>query len=170
MQSIEIRATKSSGFPAVSRQDARILVLGSLPGQRSMCASEYYAHPQNVFWRIMRELTGADGSYDQRCEALGAHGIALWDVLANSVRPGSMDSSIQTDTAEANDFDGFFLSHPGIERVCFNGKMAAKLFQQLVLIDAAKSPMHFETLPSTSPAYASMAFRDKLEKWRNAIS
>ena len=117
----------------------------------------------------MRELTGADGSYDQRCEALGAHGIALWDVLANSVRPGSMDSSIQTDTAEANDFDGFFLSHPGIERVCFNGKKAAQLFQRLISPDTDTLPRQLVTLPSTSPAHASMAYEEKLRVWRKAI-
>ena len=89
----------STGFPPVARHDARILILGSLPGQRSLQAAQYYAHPQNAFWRIMQELTGAEGPYQKRCDALVGYGIALWDVLAESVRPGSMDVDIQLESA-----------------------------------------------------------------------
>jgi len=160
----------SVGFPPVARRDARTLVLGSLPGRRSLLAAQYYAHPQNAFWRIMRELTGADGSYELRCARLADYGIALWDVLAESVRPGSMDADIQLQTAETNDFVGFFSEHRSIERVCFNGQKAAQMFQRLVVLDAADTPMQFVTLPSTSPAYASMKYEQKLAKWREAIT
>ncbi len=100
----EVVMDASVGFPPVARHDARLLILGSLPGQRSLQAAQYYAHPQNAFWRIMQEVTGAGGTYEQRCERLIANGIALWDVLAESVRPGSMDADIQMPSAEANDF------------------------------------------------------------------
>ena len=89
----------SEGFPPVARADARILVLGSLPGQKSLSASEYYAHPQNSFWRIMQELFGVDGHYDQRCVLLGESKLALWDVLRSSVRRGSLDSDIRRESA-----------------------------------------------------------------------
>lgn len=157
----------SSCFAPIARGDARILILGSLPGQRSLQAVEYYAHPQNAFWRIMRDLVGADGSYEQRCATLVENGLALWDVLAESTRPGSMDADIKLDTAKANDFGAFYQSHPGIERLCFNGQKAAQMYSRFV--DNAGSAMQPYTLPSTSPAYASMAYAQKLERWREAI-
>jgi len=118
----------------------------------------------------MRDLTGASGTYAQRCAALCEHRIALWDVLAASVRPGSMDADIAMDTAEANDFKVFFSTHREVERICFNGQKAGQMFQRLVALDEAAGPRQFETLPSTSPAYASMTYADKLAKWRGAIA
>jgi len=160
----------SVGFSPVSRHDARVLILGSLPGQRSLREAQYYAHPQNAFWRIMRELTGADGSYEERCGTLVEHGIALWDVLAESVRPGSMDADIQTHSAEANDFVEFLADHRSIRRVLFNGQKAAQLFQRLVAMDVRGTATQYTTLPSTSPAYASMAYEEKLGVWREGVT
>jgi len=160
----------SIGFPPVARSDARCLILGSLPGQRSIRAGQYYAHPQNAFWTIMQEITGAAGSYEQRCEALLEHGIALWDVLAASVRPGSMDANIDIESAKVNDFNQFFSAHRGIELVGFNGKKAAQMFQRFVVLDDPGWPMRFVTLPSTSPAFASMACAEKLATWRSIIT
>jgi hypoxanthine-DNA glycosylase len=157
----------SSCFAAVARGDARILILGSLPGQRSLQAVQYYAHPQNAFWRIMRDLVGADGTYEQRCATLVENGIALWDVLAESTRPGSMDADIELETAKANDFGAFFLRHPDIERLCFNGQKAAQMYSRFV--DDAGRRLQQDTLPSTSPAYAAMAYPQKLARWRSAI-
>lgn len=160
--------TPSSGFPPIAGGRARVLILGSLPGQRSLLARQYYAHPQNAFWRIMQELTGAEGSYQRRCSVLVEHGIALWDVLAESVRPGSMDADIRVDSAEANDFAGFLAEHREIELICFNGQKAAKLYQRLVVTDS-KDTRQYQTLPSTSPAYASMPYALKLEHWCGAL-
>lgn len=159
----------SAGFAPIAREDARILILGSLPGQRSLQEMEYYAHPQNVFWPIMRELFSVDGSYEKRCKQLVKHRIAVWDVLARSVRPGSMDADIQTKTAETNDFNRLFSEHPDVDLVCFNGKKAAQMFKGMVKLEQSWSLMRFETLPSTSPAYASMSFADKLSRWRSTI-
>lgn len=166
----ETKAASSTGFPPVARHDARILILGSLPGQRSLQATQYYAHPQNAFWRIMQDLIGVEGSYEQRCAMLAGYGIALWDVLAESVRRGSMDADIQLETAATNDFPRFFSEHRTIERVCFNGQKAAQIFRRFVVLDVVDSEKKFVTLPSTSPAYASMAYADKLVRWRAAIS
>ena len=160
----------AAGFPAIARADARILILGSLPGQRSLDANQYYAHPRNTFWKIMREIAGAEGNYGERCEALKDHGIALWDVLASSVRPGSMDANIQSDTAVANDFSGFLSNHEAVETICFNGQKAAQMFSRMVQPGLDRNGLHFESLPSTSPAYASMSYVDKLNKWRSIIT
>ena len=160
----------STGFPPIARPDARILILGSLPSQRSIAAGEYYAHPRNAFWRIMRELVGADGSYTSRCTALIEARIAVWDVLRRSVRPGSLDADIQLDTSQANDFAGFLAQHREIEKICFNGKKAEEMFQRFVRPKALQWDFRFELLPSTSPAYASMPFDEKLRRWRSSIA
>ncbi len=159
----------SVGFPPIARHDARLLILGSLPSEASLAAGQYYAHPQNAFWRIMRELVDADGSYEQRCEALKAAGIAVWDVLRQSVRPGSMDADIQFDTAMANDFEGFLGAHKDIQVIAFNGKKAEQLFFRFVELRTPGIASRFESLPSTSPAYASMSFASKVDRWRSVI-
>ena len=161
--------TVSSGFPPVARADARILILGSLPGQRSIAAQQYYAHPQNAFWRIMRDLFGVDGDYAQRCALLTASGIALWDVLHSSIRPGSMDADIRLDSATANDFRDFVAAHASLRLVAFNGRKARQLFNSLVAPTGVADGLGQVLLPSTSPAYASLAYPDKLAAWRQAL-
>lgn len=144
-------------------------MLGSLPGRRSIAEQQYYAHPQNAFWPIMRELFDIDGSYADRCSQLVNHHVALWDVLASSERRGSMDADIRLDSARANDFDGFLVAHPDIRLIAFNGRKAQQLFEKLVIIQTINASMRRVVLPSTSPAYAAMSFSGKLDAWRDAI-
>ena len=118
----------------------------------------------------MAELNGANGDYQYRCAALKDSGIALWDVLANSIRPGSMDADIEMATAEANDFAGFLGAHKDVELICFNGQKAAQLFSRNVELDLNRGDIRMRTLPSTSPAYAAMSYAVKLQKWRAALS
>jgi double-stranded uracil-DNA glycosylase len=159
----------SEGFPPIAQRDARILILGSLPGQRSIDEQQYYAHPQNAFWRIMRELFAIEGEYAARCELLSRHGIALWDVLHSSVRPGSMDASIRLDKAVANDFKTFFARHSDINLIAFNGRKAEELFLRNVSDEMIGRWIERVGLPSTSPAYAAMPFSGKLAAWRAAL-
>jgi len=162
----------SNGFPAVSRPDARILVLGTLPSQRSLACGEYYAHPRNQFWRIASELLGVsiDLPYEARLQHLLDRHIALWDVCAAASRPGSLDARIEAVSVVPNDFAAFFATHPEIVRVCLNGQHASKLYQRLIL---RTLPDHLRfagiTLPSTSPANASIPFEDKLRAWAKAL-
>lgn len=152
-----------SSFPPVSHADAKILILGSMPGVRSLQAQQYYAHPQNHFWKIMGELFGTAPSlpYAQRLEILKDNRIALWDTLQCCMRPGSLDSSI-TDEA-ANDFPAFFATHPRITHVFFNGNKSAQLFRRHH--PALLPHKNFIILPSTSPANASWTFEKKLAAW-----
>ena len=159
---------RSEGFPPIARGDAKILILGSLPGARSIAEQRYYAHPQNAFWKIMAELFGIEGDYATRCELLCEQGIALWDVLQSSVRPGSMDAAIRLDSAQPNDFESFFVEHPCIRRIGFNGGKAHQMFARFV--DSAPPGASLVRLPSTSPAYASMPFSAKLSAWRDALT
>ncbi len=158
---------RSEGFPPISRPDARLLILGSLPGQRSIDEQQYYAHPRNAFWPIMAALFAASGSYAERCDRLRQCGIAVWDVLGSSVRPGSMDADIDVASAQTNDFAWFFANHAGVRRVAFNGRKAEQLFHRLV---ERPDRVEYIGLPSTSPAYASMSFSGKLEVWRKRLT
>jgi TDG/mug DNA glycosylase family protein len=154
----------SEGFPPIARSDARLLVLGSLPGKKSLAVEQYYGHPQNAFWPIMKDLFGIAGDYDERCAGLSDNGLALWDVLRESVRPGSLDADIRRETAAANDFGLFLCAHANIERIAFNGKKAEQLFRTLV---PKELHQHIQLigLPSTSPAYAAMPYAVKMSSW-----
>jgi len=153
----------------VARPDARVLVLGSLPGQVSLREQQYYAQPRNDFWKILGVLVGAspERPYADRLEALKAHRIALWDVCASAQRPGSLDASIRHATVVANDFASFFQAHPHIGLICFNGRKAADLYRRFVLpgLPERVRGIRCEALPSTSPAHASMRFDEKLARW-----
>ena len=159
----------SSGFPPIAGPGARVLVLGTLPSQASLDAGQYYAHPQNAFWKIMAELADASGDYDARTTALVAAGIAVWDVLASSIRPGSMDADIDMTSAMPNDFQAFFSQHESLELVCFNGQKSEQLFKRFVEPTMKDTKVRTARLPSTSPAYASMSFEQKLAAWRGII-
>jgi hypoxanthine-DNA glycosylase len=171
MARIETRAktSLSSGFPPVARDDARLLILGSLPGARSIEAQQYYAQPRNAFWRIMGELVGAgpELGYARRLRQLEESAIALWDVAAAAERPGSLDTSIVPASVAPNDFGGFFEVHRRIGLICFNGAKAAELYRRLVIpgLDARFAAIPAERLPSTSPAHAGMPYAKKLQAW-----
>ncbi len=156
----------STGFAPVARPDARLLILGSLPGRRSLEAGRYYAHARNAFWRIMAALYGAQGSYARRCSALIEARVALWDVLAESERPGSLDAAIRMDTARVNDFEAFLARHPDIDRIAFNGRKAEEIFRRRVIPTLSTPAPALLSLPSTSPANAALSFDDKLSTWR----
>jgi hypoxanthine-DNA glycosylase len=168
------RAALSVGFPPIAAANARVLVLGSLPGVKSLQMHEYYAQPYNAFWRIMGELFGAAPAlpYSARLERLRAHGIAVWDVLAAGEREGSLDSAIVPKSIVVNDFNAFFARHPRIRMICFNGNTAAGLFRRKVLpgLDAKWGAIERHALPSTSPAYASLGFAQKLERWAAVLA
>lgn len=154
-------------FGAVARPDARILILGSMPGVASLRAGEYYAHPQNQFWSIMGAVFGAGRQvpYRRRLRLLEAHGVALWDVVSECVRPGSMDGDIVAASVRPNDFSALFRTCPQIRAILFNGQAAARLFRRYVAVPA---DFRLVTLPSTSPAFAAMPLARKVAVWRAA--
>ena len=159
-------------FPPIARNDARVLILGSMPGQASLAAGRYYAHPQNAFWRIASTLTGLDpdSPYPARVEALKSARIALWDVLHSCSREGSLDAAIERDTQTVNDFPAFFLRHGRITHVFFNGAKAEECFRRQVLKQLAAPGLEYLRLPSTSPANASLPYDRKLDAWRKILT
>jgi hypoxanthine-DNA glycosylase len=165
---------KSKCFKPIARADARVLILGSLPGKMSLERNEYYAQPTNAFWRIMGELIGAspDVPYQRRLDLLKQHHIAVWEVCAVGFRAGSLDSAIQLSTVSANDIGTFLGTHPGINLICFNGRKAEEIYLRKVRQEphAVFERIRYASLPSSSAAHAGMPFAEKLARWRNALS
>ena len=162
-------------FPPLATADARLLILGSMPGKRSLAEQQYYAHPHNAFWPIMAELFGFDvtAPYAERCAALSAAGVAVWDVLAACTRESSLDSDIVESSIVPNDFAGFLSAHPGIQAIYFNGAKAESSFNTHVLptlSEAHAAIRRHRRLPSTSPAHAGLRFEAKLDAWQRAIA
>lgn len=146
--------------------DARLLLLGSLPGRQSLTAGAYYAHPHNQFWRLVGALTGADfGEPEARGATLAAHGIMVWDVIEQAVRPGSLDQAIRG--AVVRPLAATVAAMPRLRAIGFNGQTAARLGRRALGVgrDAeALGRVRLHDLPSSSPAYT-MAFADKLAAW-----
>ena len=159
--------SRVQSFPPIFATDARVLVLGSMPGVESLRQQRYYAHPRNAFWPIMAELFGFDPEleYDDRVARLGAHRVALWDVLAHCVRPGSLDADIVDEVP--NDFDGLLARCTNLRTIAFNGQKAATAFKKHVAPGLAErlANLQLATLPSTSPAHAGMTRAEKLRRW-----
>lgn len=162
-------------FPPIETPDAEVLVLGSMPGAASLAAGQYYAHPQNGFWRILGALYGfsAEAPYPLRVRALQAAGIAVWDVLQSCERAGSLDARIARASEVPNSLPDFLGSHPALRLIAFNGSLAQQAFARHVAPRLAERPaMHpveLVRLPSTSPAHAALSFADKLAAWRHAL-
>jgi TDG/mug DNA glycosylase family protein len=160
---------KITGFAPLVGSQPRILILGSVPSVASLERHEYYGKQQNAFWRIMGELFAAGPAlaYEQRVAKLTGANVAVWDVLASCVRPGSLDSAIEMRTAEVNDFSSFLAKFPTIEHVFFNGRKAEDIYSRRVLpeIKDTRADIHYYCLPSTSPAMAALTFEQKLQSW-----
>ena len=150
------------GLPPVALGDARLFILGSLPGDASLAARRYYAHPRNGFWRLLGGVIGEnlhDLDYPERLERLADYRIGLWDVVARATRRGSLDQAIRG--AGHNPLADYLAGFPDLEAVAFNGATAAALgrrllvgVEQLTLID----------LPSSSPANT-RPFAEKARAW-----
>lgn len=163
-------SARAQSFEPIAGADARVLILGSMPGQASLLAGRYYAHPRNAFWPILGGLLGfdADTPYAARCAALLGARIALWDVLHSCVRVGSLDSAIEA--PRPNEFARFFSRHRAIERIVFNGLTAEKLFRRQVLPMLRAPAFDLRRAPSTSPAHAGLPLTQKRSAWAEALA
>ncbi len=153
------------GLAPIIDARARVLILGSFPSTASLAAQQYYAHPQNQFWRILGEVVGQplkEMDYAARIAAVQAAGIAIWDIYASCARAGSLDTAIRD--AVPNDLGALKKSAPALRRICFNGRTAARRIREV-------EALGFEALvlPSTSPAHAGMSFEQKLARWRAGL-
>ncbi len=163
-----------NSFDPVIDAHATVLILGSMPGSRSLRVGQYYGTPQNFFWPFMQEILGVPRElpYNDRLVALQAAGVALWDVLAECEREASLDTAIVPSSERPNDFAWLFTTYPNLARVCFNGAKAATAFARHVtplLTPAIQDRLTLIPLPSTSPANRAMSPVEKLARWRSAL-
>lgn len=168
-------------FAPIAKPTATVLILGSIPSVKSLQDQQYYAHPRNAFWKIITSLlsdrednrndnNGEQKSYDQCCQMLMQHDIAVWDVMKLCDRTGSLDANIDNDSIQVNDFTTFLKIHSQIERIYFNGAKAEQVFAKHCRAVRNTYPaIYYKRLPSTSPANAGMSFSEKLEAWRTII-
>ena len=153
-----------AGLPPIARPDARVFVLGSLPGDASLAAGRYYAHPTNQFWRLLGSAIGQDLQsleYEKRLERIADRRIGLWDVIASATRSGSLDQAIRL--AEHNQIEHLLHDFPDLVAIAFNGTTAAAVGRRL----AGKAPRHVVLLdlPSSSAANT-RPFDEKAAAWR----
>lgn len=164
----DVNSERQEGLAPVIGPDPAVLILGSFPSVRSLAAGEYYAHPQNAFWRIMGAIGCVDSeeaSYTRRCASLTGSGIALWDVVASCRREGSGDAQIRDPVP--NDIARLLDEHRGIRIIALNGKTGAERWLKWFFPDlvSADRPAVI-TLPSTSPANARLTREAKISAWR----
>ena len=150
-------------FKPIIGDRPKILILGSLPGDISLTKQEYYAHPQNRFWKVLSSIYDVDYpiSYKNKIEFLKQNRIALWDVCSSAYRIGSMDTAIKY--PKWNDIDGLLQNNPEIKTVIFNGKKAEHLFNKK---HKRTENIKYVCLPSTSPANASWNFDKLMQTWK----
>jgi len=165
-----------AAFEPILGSNPKVLILGSMPSKISLFEKQYYANPRNAFWWIMSEILQFDLrlDYARRSKTLTQSGIAVWDVLYDCERPGSLDSAIVKASEVANDFDTFFAHHGSLTRVVFNGIAAERIFKRhhrhLIQNTLENKPtFQWHRCPSTSPAHASMTKHDKLKVWRKSV-
>lgn len=148
-------------FPPVIDRRTRVLILGSLPGEASLAAGRYYAHPQNGFWRLLGGVLDVDlvaVEYDVRLATLLDRHVGLWDVVAGARRSGSLDGAIRD--AEANDLAALVATLPNLRAIAFNGQTAARLGR----IALRTTALDLIDLPSSSPAYT-LSILEKAKCW-----
>ena len=152
-----------AGLPSITRTDAQLLILGSLPGDASLAAGRYYAHPTNQFWRLLGSAIDRDLQslhYEERLAMLADHRIGLWDVIASANRPGSLDQAITL--AEHNRIERLLQNLPDLHAIAFNGATAAKIGRKLV--PNPPSSLTLMDLPSSSAANT-RPFKEKAAAW-----
>lgn len=151
-------------FDPVVDERTRLLLLGSLPGEQSLVLQQYYGHRQNKFWELLGAVIGADlraMAYDARLATLLAHGVGLWDVVAEAHRQGSLDSNIRA--RDDNDLLGLLARYPNIKAIGFNGGTAGKL--GIKVLGARAAAYQIVALPSSSPAYT-LPYAEKAVQWQ----
>jgi hypoxanthine-DNA glycosylase len=164
-----IKPTRLTGLPPLVSGNTRMLVLGSFPSATSLARQQYYAHPQNAFWRIIQAILPSipyeiiSDSYQKRIDWMLDKGLGLWDVYASCEREGSLDSTIRE--PQVNDLAGLMRSCPQLRVIAHNG---AESFRHARHTRALGLPVY--RLPSTSPANASWNFERKLAAWREVVA
>ncbi len=154
-----------NSFPPIINKSCKVLILGTIPGVKSLEQVEYYAHPQNQFWKILCEIfcnQNLPTNFSEKQDFLLKNHIAVWDVLESCDREGSLDSKIRNHLA--NDIPKLVNEYSMIKKIIFNGKESNRLFVK----NFGEPLLPYFVVPSTSPAYT-LKYADKLEAWQMAL-
>lgn len=162
------------GLAPIVHFRARILILGTLPGEESLRRQRYYGHPRNLFWRILFDVFGEEyeSDYEWQKALLRRHRIALWDVLHSAERIGSLDSAIRNPVP--NDIAGLLADYPGLDTIAFNGQRAQALFREHIAcrLTIPGDRLTLAVLPSTSPTPSrkALSYEEKLARWSQILN
>lgn len=153
-----------TSFQPIIDERSRILILGSMPGVESLRLQQYYANSRNQFWKILYELFDSQASleYAERVSFIKRKQIAVWDVIENCYREGSLDSKIREE--KVNDFSSLFIEYPNIKTVLFNGSKAYETYKKFIGFEMS-SNLTFQKLTSSSPANTKK-YEEKLREWK----
>lgn len=153
-----------SSFQPIIDENSEIIILGSIPSVKSLEHSMYYGNPRNQFWKLIYSLFDeeVENEYSKRIDFILRHNIALWDVISDCFRQGSLDTNIKN--ARINDFDTLFKRYPNIEYIFFNGSKAENLFIKNIDKKLIEEKELFK-LPSSSPA-RTLPFEEKIKHWK----
>jgi hypoxanthine-DNA glycosylase len=155
-----------TSFEPISNKDTQILILGTMPGDKSIEMGEYYGHPRNRFWKIISAITNNSipDSYEDKQRLLHETSIGIWDVAHKAQRKGSLDSNIEQE--EPNDINSFMASHKKLRVIGFNGTKSEALFDKY--FERQKS-IKYVSLPSSSPANTGISFEAICKKWQQLL-
>ena len=157
-----------SFLPSID-DSSQILILGSMPGVKSLEEQQYYAHPQNRFWKVMGAICNEPNlhqlDYQQKLKILLQNNIALWDTIKSCKRDGSLDSDIQNETP--NDIYGLLKKFPKLKTICLNGNKSYSTFKKYFPDLLEKYSCH--KMPSTSPANAKYSLDTLIKNWSSIV-
>ena len=156
------------GLLPIIGEEPKILILGSMPSVASLKKQQYYGHPRNAFWKLMAQLNGFEwrDDYAHNVAEVICRGIAIWDVIGECERPGSLDSAIVKGSERVNPIPQLLHRYPDIQRIALNGGTAAGLFKRHCLPVLQAEKYRILNLPSTSPANARISFEEKCRRWQ----
>ena len=155
-----------TSFPPISNAETEVLILGTLPGDRSIELGEYFAHPRNRFWKIIAAITHnpLPESYSEKVALLHRTKIGVWNVCHKADRKGSLDTAIQNEVA--NDLSAFIANHKKLKLIAFDGKKAEALFNKYF---SKSSDLTYIPLPACSPANARFNLEALCDKWAEIL-
>lgn len=156
-----------TSFDPISNADTTILILGTMPGDKSLALGEYYGHSRNKFWKIISTITGNDLplTYADKKALLLKTRIGIWDVAHKVNRKGSLDNAIENE--EPNDLDNFIAKHKNLKVIGFNGTKSQAIYDKYF---DRETGIKYILLPSTSPANTGIDFENICKRWRKILT
>ena len=156
-----------TSFAPISNVETRILILGTMPGDKSLLQNEYYANSRNYFWKIIATLTNSilPVTYQDKIHLLLTNYIGIWDVAHTANRKGSLDLAIENE--QPNDLDTFISKLRNLKVIGFNGTKSEALYDKYF---TRKLGIKYITLPSTSSANTSVSFENMCKAWKHILT